>query len=196
MHGLYSGTSIIVHNVCEFSKANGPGIRAVVWTQGCSIGCPGCFNAETHSFHKRGTVYNVFEFGERLGHLPVDGLTLTGGEPLDQLFATMNLVKTFRKFNQGTVLLFTGYTSKQILESTVKRRILLLFDAVLAGPYVYSETEIWKGKELILVTNRITAQEMLPLRRIELSIQSNPKLIITGYPTKMEQITILKTLGG
>ncbi len=27
------------------SRANGPGVRAVIWVQGCTIGCPGCYNA-------------------------------------------------------------------------------------------------------------------------------------------------------
>ncbi|RME55891.1 MAG: 4Fe-4S cluster-binding domain-containing protein, partial [Deltaproteobacteria bacterium] len=31
------------------SEVNGPGRRAVVWVQGCSLGCPGCFNPHTHS---------------------------------------------------------------------------------------------------------------------------------------------------
>ena len=30
------------------SRANGPGERAVIWVQGCTIGCPGCYNAFTH----------------------------------------------------------------------------------------------------------------------------------------------------
>jgi anaerobic ribonucleoside-triphosphate reductase activating protein len=38
-----------VHSVMEVSRVNGPGRRAVVWLQGCSLHCPGCWNPETHA---------------------------------------------------------------------------------------------------------------------------------------------------
>jgi hypothetical protein len=39
-----------LHAFIPHSRANGPGCRAVVWVQGCTLGCPGCFNPETHDF--------------------------------------------------------------------------------------------------------------------------------------------------
>jgi len=38
-----------VHHFLPRSHANGPGVRAVLWAQGCSLACPGCFNADTHA---------------------------------------------------------------------------------------------------------------------------------------------------
>ncbi|MGE3780657.1 MAG: 4Fe-4S cluster-binding domain-containing protein [Pirellulaceae bacterium] len=38
-----------VHALMECSTVNGPGVRAVIWVQGCSLGCPGCWNAQTHA---------------------------------------------------------------------------------------------------------------------------------------------------
>jgi anaerobic ribonucleoside-triphosphate reductase activating protein len=37
-----------VHSFLESSSVNGPGQRAVIWLQGCSIGCPQCWNPTTH----------------------------------------------------------------------------------------------------------------------------------------------------
>ena len=37
-----------LHGFLPRSRANGPGWRSVVWVQGCSLGCPGCFNPQTH----------------------------------------------------------------------------------------------------------------------------------------------------
>ena len=37
-----------LHHFLPVSQVNGPGRRAVVWVQGCTLGCPGCFNPETH----------------------------------------------------------------------------------------------------------------------------------------------------
>ena len=41
-------TAIRVHAVEPRSRANGPGARFVVWFQGCTLGCAGCFNPTTH----------------------------------------------------------------------------------------------------------------------------------------------------
>jgi anaerobic ribonucleoside-triphosphate reductase activating protein len=41
-----------IHNRIANSTANGPGERVVVWVQGCSLACSGCWNSETHPFVK------------------------------------------------------------------------------------------------------------------------------------------------
>lgn len=41
------GTPWRLHAVVPRSAANGPGVRYVVWSQGCALACPGCFNPET-----------------------------------------------------------------------------------------------------------------------------------------------------
>ena len=43
-------TRLRLHAFLPRSRANGPGTRAVIWVQGCSLGCPGCFNPKTHAF--------------------------------------------------------------------------------------------------------------------------------------------------
>jgi anaerobic ribonucleoside-triphosphate reductase activating protein len=39
-----------VHSLLPRSTVNGPGERAVVWFQGCDLGCRGCWNPSSHSF--------------------------------------------------------------------------------------------------------------------------------------------------
>lgn len=172
-----------VHEVCTYSRVNGPGVRAVVWTQGCSIGCKGCFNPSTHSSEQEGSEYNPIELGRTLGKLHVDGITVSGGEPLDQATHVYDLVRAFREVNPGTALLFTGYTIEAIKKSPEKRRTLLQFDAILAGPYIDAATEIWKGKRLVKVTDRIPASALLPERRVEV-IGNEESVYMTGFPTK------------
>ena len=38
-----------LHALLPRSRANGPGVRLVLWFQGCTLGCPGCFNPTTHA---------------------------------------------------------------------------------------------------------------------------------------------------
>ena len=39
-----------IHSIIPNSAVNGPGNRFVIWTQGCSLNCIGCWNPKTHSF--------------------------------------------------------------------------------------------------------------------------------------------------
>ncbi|WDV97971.1 4Fe-4S single cluster domain-containing protein [Brevibacillus parabrevis] len=174
--------SLRVHEICKQSRVNGPGNRAVVWVQGCSIGCRGCFNPNTHPDKQDGRLYEPDSLGQELGRLPVDGLTVSGGEPLDQPEQVRRLVQSFRQVHSGTVLLFTGYTAEAILRCEEKRKALLLFDVAIAGPYQAQSEEIWHGKKLIVLTNRITPEELIPQRKVEL-VQGESSLHLTGFPT-------------
>jgi anaerobic ribonucleoside-triphosphate reductase activating protein len=46
--GPARGTPWRIHAVLPRSAANGPGLRFVIWSQGCTLACPGCFNPRTH----------------------------------------------------------------------------------------------------------------------------------------------------
>ena len=71
--------SQVVHN----SRIYGPGQRTVIWTQGCSIRCTGCWNDKLWDFNG-GDIMSA----EQLVHSTIEnndvGLTILGGEPLDQ----------------------------------------------------------------------------------------------------------------
>jgi anaerobic ribonucleoside-triphosphate reductase activating protein len=42
---------MLLHALIPASRANGPGLRAVLFFQGCKVGCVGCWNPRTHPFH-------------------------------------------------------------------------------------------------------------------------------------------------
>ncbi|GIP51303.1 4Fe-4S single cluster domain-containing protein [Paenibacillus vini] len=176
---------LFVHDINRCSFVNGPGARAVVWVQGCSLGCPGCFNPGTHrAEHPSASIADPAAMGEELGRLPVDGLTLSGGEPLEQPEAVSELIRAFRRWNSGTVLIFSGFSPKRIFASAAARSTLLLADAVLAGPYKEEagSSEIWSSKQLILVTDRIEPNTLTPERRLEVSLHTDSSVRLSGYP--------------
>ena len=97
-----------VAQIVTQSSIYGPGVRAVVWLQGCSLHCPGCWNKEmwSHAPHK---LYTIDELWEALclGEGQVEGVTLLGGEPLNQAIATRAIAK--RAQSEGlSLVLFTG----------------------------------------------------------------------------------------
>ncbi len=115
------------------SRANGPGLRDVVWFSGCTLGCPGCVNRDLWS-PSAGGVAPVEElvalFRARAGQ--VDGVTFSGGEPLQQPEALEALVSAASEVGH-TVVLFTGHTPDEIGVCPTRSRIVGGCDLVVAG---------------------------------------------------------------
>lgn len=104
-----------IHHFLPSSRANGPGWRAVIWVQGCSLACPGCFNRQTHSFEQGAIVKTEKLFDEILSlRNSVEGITISGGEPLQQRRAVTELLRLVKEETSLSTILFTGYTWKEI----------------------------------------------------------------------------------
>src|SRR5512146_1753784 len=104
-----------LHHFLPASRANGPGLRAVIWVQGCTLNCPGCFNPQTHST-REGTLVDVNEVFQQILALgtSIEGVTLSGGEPLQQVQPVLALLKRVRKETSLSTLVFSGYTWQEI----------------------------------------------------------------------------------
>lgn len=86
-----------LHGFESASRANGPGLRAVVWFQGCTLDCPGCFNPETHN--PEGGYETDIDFlfqGIISSKNPIKGVSLSGGEPFQKPKALLYLLKLIR----------------------------------------------------------------------------------------------------
>ena len=92
------------------SRVNGPGLRVVLWVQGCDLGCPGCFNPQTHPGEGDGeAVEAVVErvLAARAGN---DGVTFSGGEPFQQADALAKVAGAVRAaWPEGRLMAFSGY---------------------------------------------------------------------------------------
>jgi anaerobic ribonucleoside-triphosphate reductase activating protein len=103
-----------IHQFVPFSHANGPGCRAVVWVQGCRLRCPGCFNPDTHPLGG-GQLIAVARLADRVIALgdKIEGVTISGGEPLDQVPALTDLLRRVKTETELSTIVFTGYTWKE-----------------------------------------------------------------------------------
>lgn len=89
------------------SLVNGPGVRTLVFLQGCDICCEGCHNKITWK-GDCGKTYDVAELADELyARLSNKKITITGGEPFFQQAAVLELVRLLheRGFN---ICLYTG----------------------------------------------------------------------------------------
>lgn len=107
--------TIRVAGIVKESIVDGPGIRLVVFAQGCKHHCPGCHNPETHSF-EGGELMSVGEILEILKKNPLlDGVTFSGGDPFEQADSFAVLGEKVKALGLN-VMTYTGYTYEEILD--------------------------------------------------------------------------------
>jgi anaerobic ribonucleoside-triphosphate reductase activating protein len=107
---------IRLSGIISESIVDGPGIRMVLFAQGCKHNCDGCHNPETHSF-TGGKLYNIDYIIDRVKKNPLlDGLTFSGGEPFEQAEAFSELAVKAKNIGLN-VMSYTGYTFEHLLEN-------------------------------------------------------------------------------
>lgn len=118
---------------CVGTKALGPGLRSVVWVQGCPFSCPGCVAPEWVPIRTERLVDPQTLADELLADDAVTGLTISGGEPMLQAPALAELVRIARKRRKDLdVICFTGYTLDRL---TRHAEFLDQLDVLIDGQY-------------------------------------------------------------
>ena len=135
------GSPLRLHAVLPRSRANGPGLRFAVWFQGCSLGCPGCFNPATHA---GGTgeptaadalVDRIAGDAER--DAAIEGVTISGGEPFEQPDGLLALVLGLRRrAPRLSILVFSGFTRGEIERQPLGPAVLGAIDVLVDGRFV------------------------------------------------------------
>ena len=112
------------------SIVDGEGIRTVIWTQGCPHHCKGCHNPETHSFNK-GFLKETSEIIEEIKSLELqDGITFSGGDPMVQPEACLEIAKACKEMNLN-IWCYTGFMFEELLEDPIKVEFLKYIDLSL-----------------------------------------------------------------
>lgn len=126
-----------LHAILPRSRANGPGMRTVIWVQGCSLRCPGCFNPETHA-HKPARLVPVDRLVSEIQHAgrAIEGITISGGEPLEQPEGLNALLRRVKERTDLSVILFSGHTLAEIERMPHADSVLAMVDVLVAGRFV------------------------------------------------------------
>ena len=190
-----------VSSTLSRSRANGPGVRAVIWVQGCTIGCRGCYSASTHP-HEASSLHRPSEIAEWVQSIPdIEGVTFSGGEPFEQAAAVLETINSIRE-NVGsdfTVFVYTGYEIEFLRKSNDRNvhDLLNAIDILSAGPFDYKlrdETLLWRGssnQSLHFLSNRYNASrieewsKISPLEEITLRSDSIDFTGFVGPKSKM-----------
>ena len=122
------------------SIVDGPGIRFTIFTQGCAHHCFNCHNPETWDFDK-GKDVDIDELISKIKRNPLlQGITLSGGDPLYQVNACLELVKKVKELNSDLdIIIYTGFTFEELAINFKKNNDLLsllkLSDILIDGKY-------------------------------------------------------------
>jgi len=195
---------MLLHAFIPASRANGPGLRAVVFSQGCSLGCPGCWNPSSHAF--QGTDLGLEDVAERLLRAHADygleGVTFSGGEPMQQAECLLEIMNRLRAAAPSLSFgMFSGYaereldhgrywlrqplpvSDKQLLWQEIRSRL----DFAVLGRFNQALTSnaplrTSRNQVLRLFTARY-AEADFPEQTIEVNIHADGRAEVTGFPT-------------
>ena len=133
---------IRVSGIIPESIVDGPGIRFVLFVQGCPHHCPGCHNPDTHDF-SGGYDMTPEQVLERIKSQPVFGVTLSGGEPFSQSEALLPLAEEIKKLGKH-LMIYTGFTYEQLTARTDKatHALLGLADVLVDGPFLQEQKSL------------------------------------------------------
>jgi len=131
-------SKIRVAGIVKESIVDGPGIRYVIFTQGCKLNCEGCHNPQTHPFDG-GTLTDIQDLAEDIKKNPfLDGVTFSGGEPFEQAAPLAKLAEMVKKTGLD-VITYTGYTYEYIIENCDKhdgwKELLEITDILIDGRF-------------------------------------------------------------
>ncbi|WP_328448293.1 4Fe-4S single cluster domain-containing protein [Amycolatopsis sp. NBC_00438] len=173
-----------LHRIVDVTAAEGPGLRCAVWTQGCSVRCPGCFNPQTWTT-RGGTLLPWQDLAERVLAIEgVEGVTLLGGEPFDQPEPLGAFASAVRAAGLS-VMTFTG----RVLEDLPPSKLLEATDLLVDGPFLADRPEPsrpWVGsvnQRFHFLTDRYDESIFATPNRLELRIATDGSVELNGFAT-------------
>lgn len=204
--GVVMGAQKISINVAATqvgTEVLGPGVRSVVWVQGCPFRCRGCISPAWQPVKPARLVHPVGLAEELLSKPEVTGLTISGGEPMVQAAALAKMIKVARRMRDLDVICFTGFQLKDLIRFSNRgiNELLGQIDVLIDGPYIDS-LNTGKGlrgssnQQFHFLTDRLRYYPFEVCQRdIELVV-SGTELTIVGIPTRQVLSAIHAAVNG
>jgi anaerobic ribonucleoside-triphosphate reductase activating protein len=194
------------------TAAEGPGIRAAVWLQGCSVQCPGCFNPQLWA--DRGASVDETEalahdWARQAVASGSEGVTLLGGEPFDQAEASAIIAEAFRAAGL-TVMTFSGYPRELLDQWSADRpdiaRLMAATDLLADGPYLRDHPDTrrpWIGSvnQGLTALTPVYAEQIAAIEReggldrVEIRILASGEVEVNGWADTEALELLLDDLG-
>lgn len=189
-------------NIARFipcTKAEGIGKRFCIWVQGCNLACPNCCNLALQPFIPRNLMptQKLLELiaQSKKAH-DIEGVTFLGGEPFLQAKGLSKLAKGIRQMGLS-IICFSGFTHKEILDSHIKERAELLsyLDVLIDGRYIQEQKSSSRNlvgssnQRFIYLTDRYDSSiESSSLTELEVRLTSDSIALFNGNPHLMSSL--------
>ena len=164
-------TTIRIAGIIDESIVDGPGIRLVVFAQGCPHRCQGCHNPQTHPF-EGGRLVTIDDILEMVKKNPLlDGVTFSGGEPFSQAKAFALLGQRLKELGMN-IMTYTGYTYEHLLRESKDnngwKELLDVSDILVDGKFEIEKKNLllpFRGSEnqRIIDMNKTREQQKIVL---------------------------------
>jgi anaerobic ribonucleoside-triphosphate reductase activating protein len=193
---------LAVHAIIPRTTTNGPGVRFGIWVQGCLRHCPGCQNpALLPPMDPDGgdfippsdpgwiTVSDLLDM-IKAEHAcdPIEGITVSGGEPFDQEDALFALLASVQNLGLSNVV-FTGHTREDLMSRPSGRRFfrpsptidILIDGAYDRGSAVEGELRGSMNQRMILLTSRYSDSDLMMPGPLECIVEPDGSVVYTGF---------------
>jgi anaerobic ribonucleoside-triphosphate reductase activating protein len=175
-----------IYHLEDSSFIYGPGCRYVIWVQGCSIRCKGCWNKEMWPFD----IVNDIPVNEMVSFILkekdiIEGVTILGGEPFDQFDELLELTKQIKKMDLS-IIVYTGYEKKELVQKHYLD-ILNYIDVLISGRFIEHQKTLQTGltgssNQLIeCISDKYTNDCFVTSNEVEISILETGAIDIYGY---------------
>lgn len=200
---------MLLHGKIESSEVNGPGNRAVIWFQGCTLNCAGCWNPDTHKFDASRIVSNQEIRNWLLALEGIEGITFSGGEPMQHVADVIDIAEFVKDVLPDlSVGMFTGYTQRELEkghwhtllpgvgalipgDGELWARVAKSLDFAVMGRFNASKVTTTKplcgssNQDIVMFSDRYGAKDFKP-QSIQVTVSLNDDnaglVKITGYP--------------
>ena len=133
---------------------NGPGFRVTIWVSGCTHACPGCQNKHTWKYGQGHKLDDMVPYHltckekilNLIGDEHIDGVTISGGDPLDQSAQALKELAKFlsnikKRYPEKSIWLYTGYLIED-LNNYLHKEVIKNCDVIIDGPYIKEKRNI------------------------------------------------------
>lgn len=191
------GQVLNLWSICrEGTRALGPGLRYVLWTQGCLKRCPGCTSPESQPVEPKKVVDVDRMAADIVSRKEVTGITISGGEPFLQAASLARMLESVRQQRpELNVIVFTGFLLEELRWADAQA-LLAQTDVLIDGPYqqtrpAHRGLRGSQNQRIHFLTEALAeAREELEhgSRKLEIFVEDG-NVVTIGIPRPAEEIT-------
>lgn len=177
----------LVHSIDTFSTVDGPGIRTVIFLQGCHLRCKYCHNPDAWNLKsQQAKEYSVEEIlqivlrSQPYFKASKGGVTLSGGEPLLQHEFVREIFKECKKYDIHTALDTSLYVKTSFLDAVMPFTDLFLADIKHINPS--------KSKDLTSMSNELNLANLKYISEAHIPIWIR-HVIVPGFTDSRDDLT-------